>query len=485
MIATYWLLLAILLGVYALALSRVLRHSTGLTPLLGWMIGLGYFLLTPLAILTLRGGYEVPASEGISEEWTRVNLSNPVFFRPYLVVWLAMMLTTLAAALASGRTAAPDGNQSRATVGESPALVTNLSLHKLERVIGIAMALSIIDWAVLIWLVGGFAEFLVSHWYLRSEELSARLGASFTLYTRISLANQLLFTGAAALHTGLGLEQRRPRWKFTALIFVFLLIEMAMSGNRIFIAFYLLAFAASCWIYGRRKLLALLLVASPVLVILFSAWGMVRHDLSKIPDTVAGEGESEISEQTMSSVMHATEGSAVMLLLHMVNDFGGKFDYLHGSTYGRLFTFWLPRSLYPSRPLDFTNQAAIYYLPGEATSLCSTALGEACANFGPAAIAVLPLFTLGVAAYTRYLARRPGGRPLLSAVSFVVLIWFARCTFAENVFNLAAVAALIWLLRLERGLVLLPARSPHAGQPAFGFSPADVPSPVSPLRSSL
>jgi len=460
MIVTYWLLLAILLATYASALSRVMRHSRGLTPLLGWMVGLGYFLLTPLAILTVRGGYDLPASEGISEEWTRVNLANPVFFRPYLFVWLAMMLTALAAAIASSRTASRGENASSTTASESHAIAPNISLSKLERAILIAMALSLVDWAVLIWLVGGVAEFFVSHWYLRSEELSARLGATFTLYTRISLANQLLFTGAAALHTGLGLQQRTPRWKFTALIFVFLLIEMVMSGNRIFIAFYLLAFATSCWIYGRRKLIAVLLVAAPVLVILFSAWGLVRHDLSKIPDAVAGDGESEISEQAISSVMHATEGSAVMLLLHMVNDFGGRFDYLQGSTYGRLFTFWLPRSLYPGRPLDFTNQAAIYYLPGETTSLCSTALGEACANFGAAAIAVLPLFTLGVAAYTRYLARKPGGRPLLSAVSFVVLIWFARCTFAENVFNLAEVAALIWLLRLEVDLSLPSALLP-------------------------
>jgi hypothetical protein len=117
-----------------------------------------------------------------------------------------------------------------------------------------------------------------------------------------------------------------------------------------------------------------------------------------------------------------------------------------------VFPFWLPRSIYPSRPLDFTNQAAIYYLPGETTSLCSTALGEACANFGPGSIVVLPLFTLGVAWYTKYLARGSAGRPLLSAVSFVVLIWFARCTFAENVINLLEVALLIWIFRLEQGL---------------------------------
>ena len=140
--------------------------------------------------------------------------------------------------------------------------------------------------------------------------------------------------------------------------------------------------------------------------------------------------------------------------MHVVNDFGGKFQYLHGSTYGRLFTFWLPRSVYPDRPQDFTSQAALCYLPGETTSLCATALGEAYANFGYASLLVLPIFTLLVIQYSACLSRRVDGGALLSAVSFVVLIWFARCTFAENVFNLVEAAFLIWLLRLDVGLHL-------------------------------
>jgi hypothetical protein len=136
------------------------------------------------------------------------------------------------------------------------------------------------------------------------------------------------------------------------------------------------------------------------------------------------------------------------------NDFGGKLDHLRGSTYGRLFTFWLPRSVYPSRPLDFSNQLAILYSPGDSTSLCAGALGEACANFGFASLLALPIFTWLVTKYTVCLECRAGGCPLLSAVSFVVLIWFARCTFAENVINLIEVAALIWILGLEVGVPL-------------------------------
>jgi hypothetical protein len=437
----YLLLLAILLAVYGCTLIRVSRDRSALTPLLGWLIGLGFFLIVPLAILTLHGGYELPSSEGVSEAWTKVNLANPLFFRPYLLIWLSLILACLPAWASGGaRSAAPNPEAS-------------LSIRKLEHVILITMTISLIDWALLIWLVGGLDEFLVSHWYFRGELLAERLGFTYTLYTRLSLANQLLFTGAAALHSGIGLRWGKMSWGFTALLVLFLLLEMVMSGNRIFIAFYLLALVASSAIYGQKSLIAVLLAASPLLILLFSVWGAVRHDISKLSDEQTSDVLAmEASERTFSSLMHATEGGSVLLLMHIVNDFGGRFDYLYGSTYARVFTFWLPRSLYPNRPLDFTNQAAIFYLPGETTSLCSTALGEACANFGPLSILAMPLFTALVVGYSNCLARARNGRPLLSAVSFVVLIWFARCTFAENVINLLIVALLIRMLKLEKGL---------------------------------
>ncbi len=441
MILFYRFLLAILIATYGCALSRVKQNSVGLTPLLGWLMGFGFFLLGPLTILTLHGSYEMPPSDGITEAWSKVNLANPVFFRPFLVIWLSLMLTCIAAFLFSNAPASRDGGENHA-----------VSIPKLERAIRITMVLSIIDWFILVWLVGGFGEFAVSHWYLRNVWLEERYGGSFTLFARLALANQLLFTGAAALHTSLGLRDRNLRWGFTSLIALFLLMEMAMSGNRIFIAFYLLAFLTSCWLYGRRKLIGVLLVASPLLVLIFSAWGAVRHDLSKLPDSVDTEiVEADLGSRALSSLMYATEGHGVLLLMHVVNDFGGRFAYLHGSTYGRLLTFWLPRSVYPERPLDFTSQAALCYLPGESTSLCATELGEAYANFGLMSLLVLPIITWLVTRYGDWLGRREDGAPLLSAASFVVLIWFARCTFAENVFNLVEVAALIWVLKLKVG----------------------------------
>src|SRR5271154_3728353 len=176
----YRLLLAILLVTYGIALSRVKQRSVSLTPLLGWLAGLGFFLLAPLTVLTFHGGYELPPADGMTEAWTKVKLANPAFFRPYLVVWLAMMATCAAAALS--------GTRPNLRGGRRP----EVSILRLERAIRLLMALSVVDWILYVWLVGGVAEFAVSHWYLRNLELSASLGDSFTWYTRLSLTNQLL-----------------------------------------------------------------------------------------------------------------------------------------------------------------------------------------------------------------------------------------------------------------------------------------------------
>ena len=144
--------------------------------------------------------------------------------------------------------------------------------------------------------------------------------------------------------------------------------------------------------------------------------------------------------------------------MHMINDFGGKFDYLYGSTYTRLFTSFLPATLAPYRPPDFTTMAAQLYEPGGATSLGSTALGEAYANFGFAGILVLPLLTGLAAGCDHRMARRDGGDSLISAVSFVMFIAFVRFPFAENTLTWVAALLAIRAFKLENGFGL-PAES--------------------------
>jgi oligosaccharide repeat unit polymerase len=256
------------------------------------------------------------------------------------------------------------------------------------------------------------------------------------------------------MYTGQQLKSRKAKWWFSAFIVFALLLQMVMSGNRIFIALYGLAFLTSCWVYGRKKPIAALLILSPAIVLVFSAWSYFRHDLTTISEDIPTYLEGDLGNRPMTALMDATEGANILLLLHIVSDFGTKWDYLYGASYSKALTFVLPKRLYPEKPAGFTVQLAKRYEPGEETSLGATQLGELYANFGLLSVLLLPSVTVFVLLLSARLARRLEEHALLSAVLFVLLIWCVRSTFADNFIAFLLALALISALRLERGLCL-------------------------------
>jgi oligosaccharide repeat unit polymerase len=440
----YTILLVILVAIYAKVLTRVLKSSVGLTPLLGWMIGLAYFVIGPLAIMTLNGGFELPPAYQVDNRWARVDLTNTTFLLPYLLIWASLLSSCLAVHIFFSSS------------GQDDKTIYSVSRNKLKRALLICMAIAMAIWALQIWLVGGVAQFLVSHWYERGEDLFSRYGESYVLLAQITLANQLVYTGTAALYTSCGLKNRDTKPWFTTLIILFFLCSIVMTGNRIFFASYLLACFTSCWLLRRRKLIAMMLALAPVLVLVFSAWSAVRHDIASIPDSVGGYAEADYGNRTVTSLVNVTEGMSVMLLLHIINDFGNRYEFLDGLTYSRTFTALIPRRIYPQKPLNFTLVLAKAYQPGITTSLNATAVGEMYANFGALTLLFFPLLTMGILRLNRWALQKERAHPLLPPIVFILLVWVSRGTLADNFIHFIIALALISILRYEKGLGSAP-----------------------------
>jgi oligosaccharide repeat unit polymerase len=436
----YIVLLVSLLVVYGKVLINVLKRSAGLTPLLGWMIGLAYFLLAPLLVLTLNGGFEMPAAYRVDNRWAKVDLTNTTFLIPYLVIWVSLVASCLTI-----DTFLPSSRQG----GD---WIYSLSRSKLQRTLLICMAIAVAGWALQIWLVGGISAFLVSNWYLRGEDLFQQYGDSYVLVAHITLANQIIFTGAAALYTGCGLRNRDTNRRFTALLIFFFLLGVVMTGNRIYLATYLLACLTLFWLLGRKKLIFTLLAISPVLVLVFSAWSSVRHNLSEIPDSVNTYAESDYGNRAVTSLINVTEGNSTMLLLHLINDFGNRYDFLYGLSYSRTLTSFIPRRIYPHKPENFTTFLAKVYQPDATTSYAATAIGEMYCNFGPLTLLLCPLFTFGILSLNRWAVRQEQDHPLLPPMLFVLSVWVARGTLADNFVQFVLAFILLSVLRMEKGL---------------------------------
>ncbi len=440
---TYFPLLAVLLWSYWRALSRARDERTPFTPLMGWLVGLGYFVVAPLAILVLHGGYRIPDFYEANARYAVVDLSSSQYIIPMLVVWLALLFAFQVVVVL----------RPKKKVGWS---ASDLALNdkKIRSIILLTFGISILDCYFTIWRSGGLESFLISHWYLRQEESFARFGELFVLYAQLSLANQIVFVAAAALFTARNLQLRKSEWRFAILIGLGLVLQMIMSGNRIFIALYGLSFLTACWIYQRKKLIGTVLLISPLVLIFFSAWAYFRHDISTIADDLPGyvDTSRDMESRAMTTLMNTTEGTNVMQLLHMVNDFGDEFSFFYGLTYSKAITFVIPRALYPNKPENYPVQIAKLYEPGEVASLGTTQLGELYANFGVLAVLLLPLFTTLILLFSTKLVGRSENHALLLAVIFLLSISFARTSFEDNFITFCFSAFLIWGLRLQRGL---------------------------------
>jgi hypothetical protein len=437
----YFPLVGALLWSYWRALVCARDERATFTPIMGWLVGLGYFVVAPLTILVVHGGYRIPDFYGANERYASVNLSDTVYVIPVLVICVSLLFAFQSVVLLRP--------QNRSAW---KAFELHLNETKLKRAILMTFGLSVLDWVTSVWRSGGLESFLISHWYLRQGEAFSRMGDLFVLYAQLSLANQIVFTGAAALFTARQLYLRKFEWRLSSLIGLGLILQMVMSGNRIFIALYGLSFLTACWTYQRKRWVALLLLLAPAVLLFFSAWAYFRHDLSSITNDLPGYVEQDLGNRVMTTLMDTTEGASVMQLLHMVNDFGDRFEFFYGLTYTKAITFIVPRSLYPNKPENFPAQIAKLYEPGEVTSLGATQLGELYANFGLFVVLLLPVLTMLILALSTRLTGTAEQHALLLAVLFLLTIWFARSSLEDNFITFLFASLLLWGLRLERGL---------------------------------
>jgi oligosaccharide repeat unit polymerase len=328
----------------------------------------------------------------------------------------------------------------------------NIDELKLSRVIFLTASIAVLEYCATIWLAGGIEAFLISNWYIRGTELASRFGEGYILYAWLSQTNQLIFTAAAALYAHFEIKHGKVNWRLFALVVLLFLLHIAIQGDRIFFALYLLSIMASSWLYGRKKLIAVLLMIAPALALIFSAWAYFRNDLLKIGENISVYSEQDLGDRGALYLMDAFEGSDTVLLFHVIRDFGSKYHYMHGISYARVLFFMVPRRLFPEKPPGFAVQIAALYEPGATTSFNTTQLGELYANFGALSVVLLPLITFSILQLSDRLLQKMEKHMFLSALLFLLSLWCVRSTFEECFIIYLLAVFLIRGLRLTRGL---------------------------------
>lgn len=437
-------LLLVLLWSFWRTITKISRRDAALTPILGWTLGLAFFFLGPLSLMVLNGGYQDPAFYAASASHNTVDLLSSEFFVPFLVIWTSLLLSAGVLLLFL-----PQALPKAQTTRNRPELVLDQAL--LKKVIFVTTVLALLDYGLTIRMVGGFAEFLLSNWSGRVSDLLADLGDRYALYLWISQANQIVFTAAAVLYTHSQAREGKIHWRISALLVLVFLLHIAFQGERIYLALYLLSALASCWLHRRKKQVAGLLLAAPLLAAVFSAWAYFRNDLLKLSDNMSVYNDADMQNRTVTWFMDACDGDDVMFLFHVIQDFGTRHEYLYGTSYARAVYFVIPRTMFPEKPHGFNLQLAEIYEPGSPTSFAATQLGELYANFGPASILLLPALTLAILLLSNYLRAGAQRNPLIFTELFLLLIWSARSTLEDQFITFVFAFLLTRCLRLEHG----------------------------------
>ncbi len=437
----YFFFVATLVWSFWKAIVKLRERHAALTPILGWVIGLAFFNLAPLTVMVFNGGYEYPAFYGFNNSWSRVDLSDARYFIATLVIWMSLLFSFVAVILFT-----PDSNEKR----KRSEIFFNES--KLRKVVLISAGFTLFDYVLTIWMVGGLQAFLVSHWYNRGTEFVARLGDLWVIYSWVSMGNLTVFTTAAALYTHSEVRRGKLDWRFSLLILLVFLLHITLMGDRILLALYLLSFVASCWIHRRKKWIAVLLMIAPALALIFSAWAYFRNDLPNIGENIPTYVDADLGNRAVTSMMDGFAGGGTMILFHIIDEVGDKYEYMYGASYARALYFLVPRRLYPEKPPSFVEQLAAIYEPGEITSINSTELGELYANFGVLSVLLLPLITIVILLFSEKFTKEFEKHVLLSGMLFLLSIWFALTTFSDIMHIFLFSVLLVWGLRFERGL---------------------------------
>src|SRR6202789_2655662 len=82
----YLCMIAILLGSFWRALVKLRHNELALTPILGWVLGLAFFILAPLTLIVVHGGYSIPSFYEVNDSYSHVDLSTGEFRIPINIV---------------------------------------------------------------------------------------------------------------------------------------------------------------------------------------------------------------------------------------------------------------------------------------------------------------------------------------------------------------------------------------------------------------
>jgi len=233
------------------------------------------------------------------------------------------------------------------------------------------------------------------HWYKSREILSTR-------YHEIGILLSFMIWGLRLLIISYTFEflERKKISNFMAfvLMIVMCLFELRFVGNRIVILMFgMMGLVFICRTYGILLCLLTICCSLPFAMMIAIYQG-IRHLLFK--DNISAimmqwfdYGQYLISSGRLLEVfLTIFEYVDFTVLLKVLNDVGNHIEPIYGLTLIKAVTWYVPRAIWPDKPLPFTILLGKTYMPGTGIALVGLLLGEIHFNFGEFGFVIFPIF---------------------------------------------------------------------------------------------
>jgi hypothetical protein len=385
----------------------------------GFFIGAVYFLFYPLAYLLINGKLKIPwwyKSIGLQDiDANSFSKEISVLFLFLLGVFVLIILELI-------------------IPGERRRNKNKLILEK-EKKIYLCAILVYLLCSLGILISSGALTY--GHWY----ESRAALRES----SLVAIIVSYVIWGARILVVAYTFEllerkQIKPLIAFVIAAMI-CLFDLRFVGNRITVLMFGISLVLYVFInYGVVRLALLAIIAAP-LGLMLAVYQNVRNLLFSSSSFVVFETLiAQLKSTTFfNNLLNMVEYGDTVVLLNLFRDVDKTIDPAFGSTFIRFFSWVIPRSIWPDKPLTLSLQLGNIYLPGVAPALLE--FGEFYYNFSKVGIILFPLLMYFFFTLLRKFSSKIGYKKYLF---FIIGFLIFRMTLADTFIYVVFSSLIYW-----------------------------------------
>ena len=178
------------------------------------------------------------------------------------------------------------------------------------------------------------------------------------------------------------------KFNFIVLFLLFLgVIDTLLTSNRIFFFFFFLLIFYKLFEYKKYIYIISGIFTSIPLIFIMTLWPYIRSSVSSMSYMEAflkGIEHFELNTSVLNYfIFSMTEGADFLVSYTIVHDFPNIHSFYYGETIFKIFTFYIPRSIWENKWDSIAIKAAQLYDPNiSGFSLNTTFVGELYANLG-------------------------------------------------------------------------------------------------------